>query len=205
MSDFQYLNDTHMDVLKELASIGSGNAVSALARMLNRKVEMPMPIIKLIEFKDIAMFVGGPENIILGILVSVSGDIRGIMMFLLKMESAQRMAEIATSRYGMSTTGEFNELEISAVQEIGNIMISSYLSSLSKLIHKTFKQSVPSLSIDMANAILSVPAIEFGKVSDKVLFIESGFSVDQASVSGYFILVPDLPSFVDILKALGVE
>jgi chemotaxis protein CheC len=57
----------------------------------------------------------------------------------------------------------------------------------------------------MANAILSVPAIEFGKVADRALFIESAFSVDGVDIGGYFILVPDLPSFQSILSALGVN
>lgn len=204
MNLYNNLNEQHFDILKELGNIGAGNAVTALAKMLGRKVDMMVPKVNLVEFKDIASFVGGPENIIVGILVSISGDIQGIMMFLLKMDSAHRLLDIIMK--GMETSVEgFNEIECSAIQEIGNIMIGSYLGSLAGLINKVLKPSVPYLSIDMANAILSVPAIEFGKVSDRVLFIESAFEVDMVNVSGYFIMVPDMPSFSNLLKALGVE
>ena len=89
--------------------------------------------------------------------------------------------------------------------------ISSYLSNIAALTNITFKPSVPFLSIDMAQAILSVPAIEFGKMADKVLFLESQFQVEaeagkeNVDCSGCFILVPNLHSFYRILRALGVE
>lgn len=204
MNLYNNLSDTHFDILKELGNIGSGHAVTALAKMLGKKVDMPVPRVNLVEFKDIASFVGGPENIIVGILVSISGDIQGIMMFLLKMDSAHRMVNIIMGG-GDSAQGSFSDMEKSAMQELGNIMISSYVGSLAGLINKVIKPSVPYLSVDMANAILSVPAIEFGKVADRVLFIESTFIVDETDVSGYFILVPDMPSFSSILQALGVE
>jgi chemotaxis protein CheC len=204
MGIYDNLNDAHLDVLKELASIGSGNAVSALAKMLNKKVRMPVPKVNLLEFKDIASFVGGPENIVVGILVSISGELQGIMMFLMRTQVARTMVEIIVGS-PEGSGDEFSEMGKSVIQEIGNIMIGSYLGSLAGLINKKIRPSIPFLSIDMANAILSVPAIEFGKVADRVLFIESAFSVEQVDVSGYFLLVPDLPSFESILKALGVE
>ena len=54
----------------------------------------------------------------------------------------------------------------------------------------------------MAGAILSVPAIEFGAISDKMLLIQTDFA-DDVELSGYFILVPDEESDAKILHALG--
>jgi chemotaxis protein CheC len=56
----------------------------------------------------------------------------------------------------------------------------------------------------MANAILSVPAIEFGKVADHALLIESVFQSKSDSVSGFFLLTPDAPSLEIIMHSLGV-
>ncbi|MCL2665115.1 MAG: chemotaxis protein CheC [Defluviitaleaceae bacterium] len=203
MKDINNLGDTHFDILKEIGSIGSGNAVTSLGKMLEKKVEMPVPSVKLLEFKDIAGFIGGPSNIIVGVLVSLTGDINGIMMFILDMKSANAMVDVVMG--GMVPKNDtFGELEMSAVNEIGNILISAYVGSLSGLTKLRITPSIPYMSIDMANAILSVPAIEFGKVADRVLFIESGFKVDKIEMSGYFILVPDMPSLSRILSALGV-
>ena len=90
---------------------------------------------------------------------------------------------------------------ISALKEIGNIITSSYLNSLSSLTGLTVFPSVPSLCVDMAGAILSVPAIEFGMMCDKLLLIENRF---QSGADGYLILVPDLESYDKIFGSLGI-
>jgi chemotaxis protein CheC len=95
-------------------------------------------------------------------------------------------------------------MEASTIQEIGNIMISSYLGSMTGMLNINMRPSVPYMSIDMANAILSVPAIEFGKVADRALFIESKFSVDAVDIKGCFIFIPDMQSLDSILSGLGV-
>ena len=63
--------------------------------------------------------------------------------------------------------------------------------------------SIPDVTVDMAGAIMSVPAIQFGEVGDKMLLIQNKF-FDDASIDGYFILIPDMPSYGKILSALGM-
>jgi len=205
MSLFSNLNEMHLDVLKEIGSIGTGNAVTAISSLLNKKVQMEMPTVNLVEFGDLADFVGGPENILVGVLVGITSDINGMMMFLLDMDTAKHLvSSVLAGMGGGSADDEFGELELSTIEEISNIMAGSYLGSLSGLTNLRIRQSVPMLAIDMANALLSVPAIEFGKMADHVLYINSSFSVEDVDVSGYFILVPDEESFKKIMKSLGV-
>ena len=105
---------------------------------------------------------------------------------------------------GMVPEGDtFSEMELSALKEIGNIITGSYLNSLSTMTNLKILPSVPELAIDMAGAILSVPAIEFGTMGDNILLIETQFTDDQ-DMSGYFILVPDLESYGKILGSLGI-
>ncbi len=194
----------HFDVLKEIGSIGSGNAVTALSKLLNKKITMSVPVVNMVEFKDIATFIGGADQLVVSVLVGISGDVNGIMMFLVQHKNARTLLNIVMNRFAPDTE-EFSEMDQSAFQEIANILTSSYLGSLSGLTNKAIKPSVPFLAIDMANAILSVPAIEFGKVSDKALLIETVFqAVDNTAVSGFFLLVPDMPSFKVIMSSLGV-
>ena len=56
----------------------------------------------------------------------------------------------------------------------------------------------------MAGAIPSVPAIEFGKLGDDALIIETKFWKDEYDVSGYFILIPTLNSYEIIMNSLGL-
>lgn len=200
MSDLKSLNSEHLDLLKELGNIGAGNAVTALSKMLSKQIDMQVPQINIVDFKDIASFVDDPENIIVGILVNLSGDINGIMMFIMTLESARTLTNSLLCVDNNDNT--FSDMELSALTEIGNIVSSSYLGSLASIINKKIIPSVPSLSIDMANAVLSLPAIMFSKVADKVLLIESLFSVENDKVSGFFVLVPDMDSFDVIFSVL---
>ena len=198
-------SDMHLDTLKEIGSMGTAHAATALSKMINKKVTMPVPVVSWVDFKNVADFVGGPENVIVGILVALSGNIQGMMMYLMELDAAHMTTEIIL---GAPPTGDkytFGEMERSVIEEVGNIMISSYLGSLAGLTNSKIKPSIPFMSVDMANAILSVPAAEFGKMADKILFIESKISVENVQSSGCFVLVPNLHSFYRILRSLGVE
>ncbi len=203
-TEIDSLNLMHFDILREIGNIGAGNAVTALSKLLGKKIDMKVPNVNLLDFKDTAEIIGGAENLIIGILISLSGDVSGIMMFILEKDSARMLINNLLNK-DVKDVSDFTEMDLSAIEEIGNILSSSYLSSLGTLTNLRIIPSIPYLSIDMAGAILSVPAIEFGKVADKVLFIESVFAEDDSNVSGYFILVPDLQSFNIILRSLGVE
>ena len=103
---------------------------------------------------------------------------------------------------------KMEDMEFDILTEIGNIGAGNATTALAKLINERIDisiiQTVPSLAIDMAGAILSVPAIEFGKLGDKALLIESQFRDDEIDVCGYFILIPTLESYSRILKSLGM-
>lgn len=194
------MSDQYFDVLKEIGNIGAGNATTALSQILNTRVDMKVPQVKLMEFKEVGTTMGGEDQIVVGIYLVVNGDISGSIMFMQKESSARSMVSVLM---GMEVTDtSFTDMERSALKEIGNIIAGAYLNSLSTLTNLTIYPSVPELCIDMAGAILQVPAIEFGAVGDKMLLIETVFD-DEKDLSGYFILVPDEPSYNKILTALG--
>lgn len=195
------ITDQYYDVLREIGNIGAGNATTALSQMLNTRVDMAVPQVRLMEFKEVGTTMGGEDQLVAGIYLGVEGDITGSIMFIQRKESARNMV---SKLMGMELEGEdFNEIELSALKEIGNIITGAYLNSLSTLTNFCIYPSVPELCIDMAGAIMSVPAIEFGTIGDRILMIQTDFA-DDADMSGYFILMPDEESYDKILKALGV-
>ncbi|TYQ13183.1 UNVERIFIED_CONTAM: chemotaxis protein CheC [Acetivibrio alkalicellulosi] len=197
------LDNLHMDVLKEIGNIGAGNAATALAKLLNKKVDMDVPKVKVLKFNEVNETLGGAEIIVVGLLLRVYGDLTGNIMFILKNEAAHILVNILMGK-DPADTMEFSEIELSALKEIGNILAGSYLSSLSSLTGLSILPSVPELAIDMAGAIISVPAIEFGKLGDSVLYIETEFSEGSTKVVGDFFLIPDVDSYEILLRALGV-
>lgn len=207
MSDMkiEQMDNIQFDVLKEIGNIGAGNATTALSQMLSVKVDMKVPKIELLEFKELGDLIGGAENIVVGILLTLEDDIDGMMMFLLEKGAAKHIVKMLMGGFCEENPGDdFSEMELSALQEIGNIIAGAYLSSLSTLTNLTITSSVPYMAIDMAGAILSVPAIEFGKISDKALLIETEFGQQEDGVNGYFILIPTLESYSKILSSLGL-
>ncbi len=196
------MDNMQFDVLKEIGNIGAGNATTALSTMINSKVDMNVPKVDLLELKELPDMLGGAEEIVVGILITLEGEINGMMMFMMDQISACRIVNILMGKN--SILEEFTEMEYSALREIGNIIAGAYLSSLSTLTGIKINASIPYMSIDMAGAILSVPAIEFGKVGDKALIIETQFTKDDSDVNGYFILIPTLESYDVILKSLGL-
>lgn len=197
------LNDLQFDVLKEIGNIGAGNATTALAKMMNMKIDMNVPRVDLVPFTNLPDIFGSPEEVLAGILVQLDGDIKGMMMFLVKEKSAHNLVNSLMGGMIQNSGDGFSDMELSALGEIGNIIIGAYLSAMSNLTSLKISSSVPYISIDMAGALLSVPAIEFGKLGDKVLLIETQFG-ELDFVNGYFLMVPELESYDAILSSLGM-
>ena len=179
---------------------GAGNATTALASLLQAKVDMKVPQVKLLEFKDVGAIVGGEEQEMVGAYLGVEGDITGSILFLVKKDVAMHLVTKMMMGYA---SGEFGEMEQSAFKEISNIITGAYLNALSTMTNMCIYPTVPDLAIDMAGAILSVPAIQFGIYGDNVLLIQSQIS-DEIEIDGFFIMVPDVESYEKILKALGL-
>ena len=196
------VSESYFDVLKEIGNIGAGNAMTALSQMLQCKVDMKVPQVRLLEFSEVGAIMGGEEQIMVGVFLGVEGDVTGSMMFLVEAKSAKHL--INKLMMGMAPEGdEFTDMEMSAMQEVGNIITGAYLNSLSTLTNLKIYPTPPSLTVDMAGAILSVPAIQFGIMGDNILLIQSQF-YDDVEIDGYFILIPDLESYSKILTSLGI-
>ncbi len=196
------VTENYYDVLKEIGNIGAGNAMTALSEMLQTKVDMHVPQVRLLEFCDVGSLLGGEEQIMVGVFLGVEGDISGSMMFLVEQKSAKHL--VNKIMMGMGSDGEeFTEMELSAMRELGNIITGAYLNSLSTLTNLVIYPTPPELTVDMAGAILSVPAVQFGIFGDKILLIQSRF-FDEIEIDGYFILIPDLESYSKILASLGL-
>ena len=194
------LTTQYFDVLKEIGNIGAGNATTALATMLQCKVDMKVPQVRMMEFKDVGALLGGEEQELAGAYLSVEGDITGSILFLVQKEVA---LHLVSKLMGGMGGDEFGEMERSAFKEISNIVTGSYLNALSTMTNMCIYPSIPDLAIDMAGAILSVPAIEFGIMGDKIRLIQSQIS-DEIEMDGFFVMIPDMESYVKILRALGI-
>lgn len=128
----EQVTQDYFDVLREIGNIGAGNAMTALSQMLQCKVDMQVPQVRLLEFSEVGAMMGGEEQLMIGVYLAVEGDITGSIMFLVKQESAKHL--VNKLMMGMASEGtEFNEMELSAMREVSNIITGAYLNSLSTL------------------------------------------------------------------------
>lgn len=203
MTNFHNFADFQLDVLKEVGNIGAGNAATALSKLLNRPVDMQVPLVNMLPFEEIIEVLGGSEQIVLTIFLRVTGDAPGNMFFILTKQSAKRLLKLLA---GIEVQNDefYSEMELSALNEIGNILAGSYLSSLADFTKLSMSPSVPSLAIDMLGAVISYGLIQYGEMGDRALFIDTKFFEGNDAVEGHFFLVPDPESFDKIFSALGV-
>lgn len=207
LDNMNQLNDMHFDVLREIGNIGQGNAANALSEMLSTAIDISVPTVKLLEFNETVDYMGGPENIVLGMLVGLTGDIKGMMLYILQEGFAGNMIKSVFGEAPESLM-DLNEMHISFLTEIGNILSGSYVNAISSLTGLTIDISVPTMNVDMAGAILAVPAIEFAQIGNKVLFIDDSFifgiNDKNTNIKSNMILVPELSSLETLFTRLGI-
>ncbi|MBP5605076.1 MAG: chemotaxis protein CheC [Ruminiclostridium sp.] len=200
---YEDLNDMQIDVLKEVGNIGSGNATTALSAMVGKPIDIEVPSVDVLGFDETINAVGGPEKVIAGILIRINGDIDGMIMFLFE---KNLISLIVNTFFGTEDVDIFalNEAEISALNEMGNIMAGSYVNAIAQLAGMTIDVEVPLMTVDMLGAIMSVPASELGEMGDKLLVIDNNMVIDNTSIQSKMLLLPTVNSLDHLLGKLGV-
>ncbi|WP_209122366.1 chemotaxis protein CheC [Alkalihalobacillus sp. BA299] len=209
MSYIERIKSYHLDVLKEIGNIGAGNAATALSTLLNKSIDMKVPSVRIVSFQEITDLVGGADKVVAAIFLRLEGDAPGSMFLLIPVAEAEQLIRRLTGDVTFQLSEPpFDELGLSALQEMGNILAGSYLSALSDFTRLNLQPSVPALSIDLAGAILSFGLIEVSQVSDYTIVIDTEVNEmdnELSQSSGHFFLLPDPTAFEQIFTALGVE
>ena len=204
IKNYDQLTSLEIDTLREIGSIGTGNAATALSQMMSREVRITLPEVRIMGYNEAIEWIGGPEEVTAGVLVKMSGDVGGIMLSVQKLELVNIVLETMLGESVTSYEG-LNELARSAMVEIGNIMISTFINALSGLADLNIKLTVPAFAVDMQGAILTVPMAEYGGMSDYLMAIGGNFVCDGKEVPCHVLLSPDLRSLDFLLRKLGVS
>ena len=209
MGYFHEIDSIKLDVLREVGNIGAGHAATSLSKLLNKKIDMKVPDVQIVTFDEMMEMVGGAENIVAGVFLRIEGDVPGSMFFILPIEQATNFVQVMIGDTSVNLAPPYDELSISALQELGNILSGSYLSSLSDFTKLSLYPSVPALAIDMVGAIITYGLVEHSQVSDYAIVINTELKEEEIKVSntvnGHFFLLPDPDSFSPLFQSLGVK
>lgn len=182
IKSYSDLNSLELDTLREIGSIGTGNAATALSSLIGQQVRIEMPEVRIMGYNEAIEWIGGPEEITAGVLVKMSGQVNGIMLSVQQLKFVNLVLESMLGK-GVEDYSGLHEMECSALIEVGNIMISTFINALSSLAGIDIELTVPAFTVDMQGAIMAVPMAEYGGQSDYIMTIGGNFVRDGQTSS----------------------
>jgi len=192
-----------IDTLKEIGSIGTGNAATSLSQILGKAVRITLPEVRIMEYNEAIEWIGGPETVTAGVLVKMGGQLNGIMLSVQQLDFVNMVLDSMLGTH-IEDYSQLDEMGRSALIEIGNIMISTFINALSSLANISVDLTVPAFALDMQGAILAVPMAEYGGASDYIMTIGGNLSCEGREMPCRLLLSPDIRSLNFLLRKLGV-
>lgn len=206
MDIFNGIKEEHLDILREVGNIGAGHSASALAHLLNRKIEMEVPFVKLLSFDELVNFFGGADLPVASIFLRMEGDFPGSMFVIMPFSEAEQLIRelVGDPEFDIDCMTP-DDIGASALHELGNIMAGSYLTALADLTNLQMYPSVPELTLDMFGAVISEGLIELSQVGDQVIVIDNSIFDEENNrkVKAHLFLLPDYDSFEKLFHSLG--
>lgn len=203
LKSYEDMNLLELDVMKEISSIGTSHAATALSKLLQKEIRITIPEVNILGYEEAVDKIGYIEELITATLVRMSNEVNGLMLFIFKLDLANAVLEkLIGMRY--DSFEELDELAYSALEEIGNIIICSYVNAFTQLVGVEIDLSVPSSTVNMLGGVLTVPIAEYGYVTDKLMYINAEFIMDGVKLSDGLLMLPDIESLNSILEKLGV-
>lgn len=200
---YEDMNLQELDVMKEIGSIGTSHAATALSKLLQKEIRITLPEVNILGYEAAVARIGNPEEIIAAVLVKMDGDVEGLMLFLFNLEFANTVLDKLMGE-SFSDFTELDEISYSALVEAGNIIICSYINAFSQLVGVEMELSVPSATVNMLGGVLTVPIAEYGYETDKLMYFNADFVMEGKKLPGWLLMLPDIDSLNEILDKLGV-
>lgn len=204
IKNYSELNGMEIDTLREIGSIGTGNAATALSAMLGKPVRITLPEVRIMEYNEAIEWIGGPESVTAGVLMELGGEMNGIILSVQQLEYVNLLLENIMDTQ-IQDYSQLQEMDRSALVEVGNIMLSAFINALSGLAGISVRPTVPAFTVDMQGAILAVPMAAFGGQSDYIMTIGGNFICDGRQAPCRILLSPDIRSLNLLLRKLGVS
>lgn len=196
------LNFNEQDLLTEIGTIGTGHAATAMADILGQKITITVPNVELVSFNRVAEYIGAAGSNLACIYLDVLGDLPGTVVVMFTENAARRLLQIFMPDVPFSFL-ELSPFQQSALMEMGNILSGAYLTALADFSNQRMYLSVPRLSVDMAEAFLSVPLIKLGSETDYALLIQAKF-FEEFTNRGYIVYFPNPDAAARLIEIFGV-
>ena len=196
------LTAIQFEVLKEIGNIGSGHAATSLSNLLQTRINMEVPKVLLVPLEKLTEFLGDVDSACVALYLKIDGEVSGKAVFILSVQGAK---EIARTLLCLPESPDLFEDEIaqSALKEVGNILVSSFVIAITQFSGVKLTPSVPAMAIDMTGAIIDAVLLEEGELDDYTLLIDTKLT-GLKDMEGKFLFIPNEGSLEILLGAFGV-
>jgi chemotaxis protein CheC len=200
---FTDLTQLQLDALREISSIASGNAATSLSSMLGKRIEITAPIITVESLEKVPEILGGAEKAVTVIHLMVKGQFPGSILFILSPFESLCLINILTNQK-KEKIEDLDELGLSALRELGNIVTGSYTKALSHILKTRIDFSVPGFACDMLGAILEEILAPMSSEAQYAIITESNFLVSGDIYKGNLVFIMSPKTLLAIIDALGI-
>jgi len=210
MMDLSSFNHLQLDAIKEVGNIGTGNAATALSQLLSCFIDMDVPKADLVSIYSIAEYYGDPDSVVAAVFVRSSGEFGCSLIFIQDEASSNMMVNLLLKQQFGGSVPENLPQEIidSAIAEVGNIILSSFLNAISMLIGAQHEISPPGVATDMLASILDVVASIFGQMGEMAVLVNTALKIEGVeggqNISGNIVMLPDPDALELLLRKLKV-
>ena len=191
------LSAVQADAIQELGNIGAAHAATTLSQMIGSTVQMSVPGIKAIDIAELGNFMG--EESAAMVVFELQGEIQhgGFVIFYITRESAIRLTNTMLGLTDMNRP--MNEMDESALLEVGNIMVSAFLDATAELLGFVMLPSPPAMTIDMAHAAMSSLIAGLGEEIDEVLLFSTELTCEEHKIDSDIIMMPNNKTLAHII------
>lgn len=204
MSLYDNLNDVQLDVMREVSNIGAGNACTALSVLLGRPVDMSVPHVHIMGYEDTKNHIGGEDSRVLGLKVSVTDDLEGMMLQVVHKDFAELLINTFYPK-SIASVDDLDDMDASVLNEMANITSGAYANSLASLTNMFVNIGTPDHVAGTIDEIMAMPLEKYIGDGGKVLVIDEQFLIDQEKITSNMLLVLESESLKKLLGRLGVE
>jgi chemotaxis protein CheC len=194
------LSTVQADAMQELGNIGAAHAATTLSQMVGSTVTMSVPGIKAVDIAELGNYMG--EESAAMVVFELQGEIQhgGFIIFYITRESAIRLTNTMVGLTEMNRP--MNEMDESALLEVGNIMVSAFLDATAELLGFVMLPSPPSMTIDMAHAAMSSLIAGLGEEIDEVLLFSTELTCEEHKIDSDIIMMPETKTLLHIVDLL---
>jgi len=203
------LTQYQIDTLMELGNIGSGNAITALSQLLDKRIEVSLTSGEIIPFWKLSDKLGGSNTEVFGINSIVKGETYLNILQIFTKKSIFNLVDILSEqkkqkKVEIKNLDDFDEYTISLIVEIGNILAGHYTSALADLLSTKFLPDVPFLAFDKLGAIINEFLATCSENLDIILMINTKLIIEDLDFFGMFCFIPSVETLDKLFERLDL-